>query len=340
MKQIINYQSTPIGFSPKLNFKPKKPISSFQNPGNLYISKIVMLFIDFALWFQASLEVLRNRVSFEKIRNTVTLNNHHTALKGISFVESTATLRAYLTKSEEKNKSYDEKLKTILEFIDNTRSLKFSPFLVFRTSNLGRNSLFKRIARGATLSAREQKEWQDVKERFRTICRKAQSTNSAKIIIDAEESWVQDCIDELAIELMQEFNRERVVVFLEVQMYRWDRLDFLLSLNKKAKRENFKIGVKLDKGKFRKKECARARIKGYQSPLCIDDDSTETNFNSALRYCLHYIDTFELFSDIENQSDSKLLAEYMSRYNINNNDSRIWFGQLLGSSEGVKLYGR
>lgn len=341
MKQIINYQDTQIGLSAKLNFKPKKPISSFQSPGNFYLSKIVMLFIDFALWFQASVEIMKNRITVQKDKNTELLNEYVRAFQSVSFVESTSAIKAYINKTEEKSKNYDHTLQMLLESIDSANNLQFCPFLVFKTSSLGRYNLYKKIAKGVTLSKREQKEWSEVKERFKTVCRKAQTTCGTKIIIDAEESWVQDCIDELAIELMQEFNKERVIVFLEVQMYRWDRLDFLLSLNKKAKRENFKVGVKLEKGNYRKKETARAKVKGYQSPLCIDDESTETNFTSALRYCLHYLGTFELFSDLENQSDAKLLAEYMNRYQLSNDDRRIWFGQLLGgTSEGISLYGR
>jgi proline dehydrogenase len=340
MKQIINYQNTPINLSSELNFKAKKPLSSFQSPGNLYISKIVMLFIDFALWFHASLEIVRNGISTINFRDTKILKEYSGKIKSFSLYNSTSKVRNYFTVNDARSNSYDEALTSILTYIDNANNLQFNPFLVFKPSSIGRYNLYKKIARGATLSRKERKEWLAVKERFHTICRKAQISPSAKIIIDAEESWVQDSIDELAIELMQEYNQKRVIVFLEIQMYRWDRLDFLLSLNKKAKRESFKVGVKLEKGKFRKKECLRARIHGYQNPLCVDEESTEANFNSALRYCMHYIDTFEIFSDVENRSDSKLVAKYMNRYQIDNNDSRIWFAQLLGSYDDISLFGR
>ena len=340
MKQTINYQDTPLSLSSELNFKSKKSFSSFQSPGNLFISKIVMLFIDFALWFQATIEITKNSIPSFSFRNTKIVEGYTNTFKRISTEASSINVFDTFNKNAIQRKSFNENLNMLLDYIENANNLNFSPFLVFKPSSLGRFNLYRKISRGASLSKKEQREWQEVKERFRIICEKAQSSPSARIIIDAEESWIQDSIDELAIELMQTYNKERVIVFLEVQMYRWDRLDFLLSLNKKAKRENFKVGVKLEKGKFRKEECMRARIHGYQSPLCIDDKSTETNFNSALRYCMHYLKTFELFSNLENQSDAKLVAEYMNRYQIKNDDSRIWFGQLLGSSNNISLFGR
>ncbi|WP_340203768.1 proline dehydrogenase family protein [Ascidiimonas sp. W6] len=340
MKHLINYQNTPIEFSSKLSFKSKKPVSVFQTPGNIYITKMVILLIDCAFWLQAPVAVVRKNIQAQKQKNTQIVEGIKQKIKEVYLSNKSRLTSKYIAITNSKTQQFNQAAHMILEFVENADHLKFTPFLVCKPSCMGRSNLFEKISKGTSLSKREKQEWSDIKERFRQICEKAQSTQSAKIIIDAEESWVQDCIDELAIDLMAEFNKERAVVFLNVQMYRWDRLDFLLSINKKARKENFKIGVKLDNGDYRSKECIRARVKGYQSPLCIDDETTEKNLNSALRYCIHYLDIFELFSDIENDIDAKVVEQYMERYQVSKEDSRIWFGSIMGKTEGISLYGR
>ncbi|WP_340203743.1 proline dehydrogenase family protein [Ascidiimonas sp. W6] len=317
MKHLVNYQKKFLKFSYKLSFKSKKSLSVFQTPGNVYITKIMSLLIDCALWLKTPLILAKKSIQSKKQKNYLISKGLNQKVKKVPFINRSILISKYITKTTAKTEQFNETAHRILEFIENLDHSKFTPFLICKPSCLGSVTLFQKLSKGASLSKREQQEWKDLKERFRQICKKAQGTEYFKLIIDAEESWVQDCIDELAVDLMSEFNKERAVVFLSIQMYRWDRLDFLLSINKKARKENFKIGIKLDKGEYRRKECIRAKMKGYPSPLCPNDETTEKNLQSAIRYCIHYLDVFELFSDIENDIDTKLLVEYKDLYDVN-----------------------
>ena len=55
------------------------------------------------------------------------------------------------------------------------------------------------------------------------------------MLIDAEESWMQDAADDLVEDMMRKYNKEKVIVFNTLQMYRWDRMDYLKNLARTSK---------------------------------------------------------------------------------------------------------
>ncbi|MCP2937761.1 proline dehydrogenase family protein, partial [Salmonella enterica subsp. enterica serovar Typhimurium] len=69
-------------------------------------------------------------------------------------------------------------------------------------------------------------EWDRVRERMYAICEIASEKNIG-VLVDAEESWIQDPIDRLTMEMMEIFNKGKVVVYNTIQLYRHDRLHFL-----------------------------------------------------------------------------------------------------------------
>jgi proline dehydrogenase len=50
---------------------------------------------------------------------------------------------------------------------------------------------------------------------------------------------MQDAADELALEMMRKYNKEKSNCFNTLQMYRWDRLDYLKKYTKLLKRRFF-----------------------------------------------------------------------------------------------------
>ncbi len=71
-------------------------------------------------------------------------------------------------------------------------------------------------------------EWERVVKRFDTTCKKAHDLD-VTLLIDSEESWMQDAADDLVEEMMRKYNKEKAIVFNTLQLYRWDRLDYLRS---------------------------------------------------------------------------------------------------------------
>ncbi|HHZ94872.1 MAG TPA: proline dehydrogenase, partial [Flavobacteriales bacterium] len=157
----------------------------------------------------------------------------------------------------------------------------------------------------------------------------------SRVLIDAEETWLQDAIDELAEDMMSDFNRETAVVYTTVQLYRHDRLDYLKDLATRAEESGFIVGIKLVRGAYMEKERERADRKGYPSPIQIDKKHTDADFDSALSFCLDNLDKVHLFAGSHNEISNLSLCEMMSDRGIENNDPRITFSQLLGMSDPI-----
>jgi proline dehydrogenase len=154
-------------------------------------------------------------------------------------------------------------------------------------------------------------------------------------LIDGEESWMQDAADDLATNMMRKYNKEKAIVFNTLQMYRWDRMDYLKKLHETAATEGFYIGMKLVRGAYMEKEIKRAGEKGYPSPICSTKEITDQNYDASVLYMVEHLDRMSVFAGTHNEDSSYRLIELMSQKGIAKNDSRVWFGQLYGMSDNI-----
>src|SRR5690606_30205128 len=159
--------------------------------------------------------------------------------------------------------------------------------------------------------------------------------NDILMLIDAEESWMQDAADDLVTEMMKKYNREKALVFNTAQMYRHDRLDYLKRRSAQAEAEGFHIGMKLVRGAYMEKENERAKEKGYPTPICPSKQATDENFDAAVEYMMDHIDRMAIFAGTHNENSSYRLMELMKQKQLANNDPRVWFGQLYGMSDNI-----
>jgi proline dehydrogenase len=194
--------------------------------------------------------------------------------------------------------------------------------------------LYEKVGAKQTLSDSEQLEWNRIEARFDQVCQTAYEQN-VLLLIDAEESWMQDAADDLVTEMMRKYNTEKAVVFNTLQMYRWDRLDYLKKLHLEAKEHNFHIGMKLVRGAYMEKEHARALEKGYPTPICESKEATDLNYDAAVEYMMQHIDSMAIFAGTHNEDSSYKLMDLMQKEALSSNDGRIWFGQLYGMSDNI-----
>jgi proline dehydrogenase len=157
-------------------------------------------------------------------------------------------------------------------------------------------------------------------------------------LIDAEESWLQKAIDEIALDLMRKFNvTDEPFIFNTVQMYRKDRLEYLKNLINTAEKENFQIGIKLVRGAYIEKENKRADEKNYPSPICISKEATDQNFNAGLILILKNLKQCELFLGSHSEDSTARVIQWMKENKLPNNHSRIWFSQLYGMADHISF---
>ena len=146
---------------------------------------------------------------------------------------------------------------------------------------------------------------------------------------------MQDAADALVTQMMQRYNKEKPIVFNTLQMYRWDRMDYLKKLHQQAQQEGFYIGMKLVRGAYMEKENRRAEEKGYPTPICASKEATDKNFDVAVAYMVQHLDIMSVFTGTHNEESSYKLMELMQQNRIEKGDNRIWFGQLYGMSDNI-----
>ena len=242
----------------------------------------------------------------------------------------------YSVEGKEAENDFDAAMHVVLNIIDFAKEIDAIPIAVFKPTALGRIKLYEKIGKGETLDEKEQKEWLVIENRFDAICKKAKE-NDVEVLIDGEESWMQDAADDLVAKMMKKYNKEKPIVYNTLQMYRHDRMTFLKEQHQIALEGGYYLGFKLVRGAYMEKENERAKEKGYPTPICKNKEATDINFNTGLEYMLDHIDVMSLFAGTHNEESSYLLMQLMDQKGIKNNDERVWFGQLYGMSDHISF---
>ncbi|MBT8320448.1 MAG: proline dehydrogenase family protein [Eudoraea sp.] len=242
----------------------------------------------------------------------------------------------YSVEGKESEDPLDKALEKTLKILEFVKEKEAMPFAVFKPTGYGRFALYQKIGEGKPLSTSEKEEWERVVSRYDATCKKAHDLD-VSLLIDAEESWMQDAADDLVEHMMRKYNKEKPIVFNTLQMYRWDRMDYLKELHEKAKLEGFKIGIKVVRGAYLEKENERAEEMGYPTPMCPSKKATDENFDACVSYILDNLDTISLFSGTHNEASCLQLMKWMEEKGIAKNDHRVGFGQLYGMSDHISF---
>jgi len=214
------------------------------------------------------------------------------------------------------------------------------PFISIKITGIARFELLNklndspRIRSGIHDHEEEMAEWERVKARLFEICTLASEKNIG-VLIDAEESWIQDPVDRLVIEMMETFNKEKAVIYNTIQLYRHDRLNFLKMFHRIARQRHFVLGIKLVRGAYMETERERAIDKNYPSPIQPDKQSTDKDFDEAIGYCISNIDEISCIVATHNEESNKLAFDLLKEKGLALNHPHVHFSQLYGMSDHI-----
>ncbi|WKK64734.1 proline dehydrogenase family protein [Lutimonas zeaxanthinifaciens] len=242
----------------------------------------------------------------------------------------------YSVEGKEEEAQFDSVLNKTLSLINFVNEKEAMPFAVFKPTGFGRFELYRKITEGEALNEKEKEEWERVVDRFEKVAKACFEKNEC-LLVDAEESWMQKAADDLMEDLMEKYNKEKVIVFSTLQLYRHDRLDYLKGLHQRAKKKGYKIGMKLVRGAYMEKERERAEEKKYLDPICATKEETDKNFNDVLKYMFDNIDDMAIFCGTHNEESSYLLMDLIEKAKMDKRDNRLWFGQLYGMSDNISF---
>lgn len=244
------------------------------------------------------------------------------------------TILDYSVEGKESETDFDNCCKETIETIHRAKNDKNIPFSVFKVTGLARFALLEKVTAKQNLSSEESAEYERVRERVRKICEEAY-TNKQPLFIDAEESWIQQAIDDLANENMARYNKNEAIVYNTFQLYRKDRLAYLKTSLEMGKTNGYHVGAKLVRGAYMEKERARAAEMNYPSPIQDTKANSDKDYDLAVEFCVENIDRMGLCAGTHNEKSSLLLVDLMKKKNIVANDKRIFFSQLLGMSDHI-----
>jgi proline dehydrogenase len=168
------------------------------------------------------------------------------------------------------------------------------------------------------------------------ICQKAHECG-VPVLVDAEDSWIQNPIDELAYAMMKKYNREKPIVLNTFQMYRADMLENLKAAYAEATKQNYFLGAKLVRGAYMEKEAARALTMNYPNPIHPSKEATDNAFNAGLEFCVDNSQRIKLMCGSHNEYSNQYLASLIAKKGIQSNNPNIWFAQLLGMSDNISF---
>lgn len=333
MEKIFN--NTEVAFALKSDTELDRAYFLFKMIANEPLVRIGTAVTNFALKAHLPVDGLIRATVFDHFCGGV---NEEDCLKVVDklYSKRVSSVLDYSVEGKEEEEQFDAALQMTLKTVEFAKERGSIPFAVFKPTGVGRLDLYRKVGEKIALSAEEETEWERVKSRFDLICMAAHQKDVA-LLIDAEESWMQDAADDLVETMMQRYNREKVIVFNTLQMYRWDRMDYLVKLHERAKSAGFRIGMKLVRGAYMEKENARAEEMDYPTPICASKQATDDNYNKAVDYMMKHIDQMAIFAGTHNEESSYRLMQMQQSNSIAKNDVRIWYGQLYGMSDNISF---
>ncbi|MES2239173.1 MAG: proline dehydrogenase family protein [Bacteroidota bacterium] len=333
MKKI--FDNTQIAFALKSDSHLNGSYFLFKMMNFKLLVKIGTRIIKLALKLHLPVESLIRTTIFDQFCGGV---NEEDCLKVVDtlFTKGVSAVLDYAVEGKADESEFENAFQKILTIIEFAKERRAIPFAVFKPSSFGNIDLYEKIGEKQVLTQLEQQEWNRVVVRFDKVCQTAYQKN-VSILIDAEESWMQTAADDLILGMMCKYNKEKAIVYTTLQMYRWDRMDYLKVIHQKAKQEGFCIGIKLVRGAYMEKENERAEENNVKSPIFSSKQETDSSYDDALAYITDDLAVFSLFAGTHNEASAYYLMELMQQKSIANNDSRIWFGQLYGMSDTMSF---
>jgi len=330
-----SFENTELAFVAKSDWQLKKAYWLFRIVNSNLLAKISTRVANISLNLHLPVKGIIKNTVFEHFCGGESIEESKEAVHLLSKYNVRSILD-YSVEGKDKEEAFDETLIETLKTIENAKGNEEVPYCVFKPTGMGSADLMEKMQLNQKLSEAEQKSFDKIKNRYLVVSQAAYD-NDVRLLIDAEDSWYQNTVDELVYEMMKKFNNERAIVFNTYQMYRWASLQNMKDADQRAKDSKFVLGAKLVRGAYMENERERASINGYEDPICTDKSATDKSYNDGLKYCVENISQIELFNGSHNEHSNLYLTELMKKYNLAKGDKRIFFAQLYGMSDNISF---
>lgn len=331
----LSFEDTSVAFSYKSNAELWKANFIFSLVNHPFISKLATSAVKFAFAVGLPVKGIIRKTAFDHFCGGETIDEAEETIQKLAKY-GVGTILDYSVEGEETEAGFENTAHETLLTLEKAHKSKHIPFCVFKVTGLASIALLEKIQAREQLSIVEEAAFEKVKDRVNRICAKA-AEYKIPVLVDAEDSWIQDPIDELAYTMMEKYNRTEAIVFNTYQLYRTASLQNLRNTHAAAERNNYYVGAKLVRGAYMEKERERAEKLGYPSPIQPTKEASDEAFDAAVEFCVEKRDRIALMCGSHNEQSNLMLAQLMDKHGISHHDKHFWFAQLYGMSDNISF---
>lgn len=331
----IPFDDTEVAFRYKSDRQLKKANFIFSLVNNPMVSSMATGLVKFSLATHLPVKGIIRSTVFEHFCGGETIEQSERVIQSLHQYH-VGTILDYSIEGEESESVFEATANEIIKTILKAKNNPAIPFSVFKVTGLAAFELLEKVQAGEKLSEAESVSWGSVLARVDRICKTA-FENNVRVLIDAEDSWIQNPIDDFVYDMMRKYNGKKAIVFNTFQMYRADMLGNLKKAIAQAEKDNYFFGAKLVRGAYMEKEAERAAKLNYPNPIHPDKDSTDKAFNDGLAACVENIHRVAVMCGSHNEYSNQFLASLIVQKGMSRQDERVWFAQLLGMSDNISF---
>lgn len=333
VKPKISFENLEVAFASKTDAELRKMYLIFATLNNNLISDLGVGLANLAFKLKLPIKGIMKKTMFGHFCGGETIDETILACQKLADYGVQAILDLSVEgKGDEE--SFEKTTEEIYQTMLKSAETDYMPFGVFKTTGLGDFHIMEKIQAGQKLTQVEEKAFDRVKERVDRLCKAAHDLG-IRVMVDAEESWFQDVIDDLAYEAMEKYNKERCVVYNTYQMYRHDSLARLMKAHQVAQEKGYLFGAKPVRGAYMEKERERAEDMGYPDPIQPNKAATDRDYDAAIRFCVE--NGIYLVCASHNEKSNLELTELMDEFGLDPQDTRVFFSQLYGMSDNISF---
>lgn len=331
----LSFEDTAIAFKYASNADLRRAYWLFETINYNWLVKAGVPLVNMAVKIGLPVKGIIKATIFKQFCGGETITECNATIKKLS-LGGVGTILDYSVEGEEAESTFDATRDEILRTITRAKGDKAIPLTVFKITGVARFDLLEKLDAKQQLTATEKQEWEKAKDRIKAICHNAFDAD-VPVMIDAEESWIQDTIDGQALEMMRLYNHKKAIVYNTYQLYRHDKLHSLQQDYARANSEGFILGAKLVRGAYMEKERKRAEAQNYPSPIQADKAATDEDYNAALHFCVTHNTNLAVVAGTHNEESCRLLTSLIDEEVLPHHHPHVYFAQLLGMSDNLSF---
>lgn len=329
----LNFEDTATAFSDKSNFDLQKKHRLFRLINSPVLTGVGTRLTEIAFRLRLPVRKLIKKTIFSQFCGGETIEECQPTINQLGKAHI-GTILDYSVEGKSEESVFEATKNEIYRTVTRAREDDCVPFAVFKVTGLADFALLEKVGAGRELLKQETIDWENARRRVEEICGYAHSIGQP-VFIDAEESWIQPAVDNLAVEMMEKYNRTRPIVYNTIQLYLKDRLEFLKKSFERARGNDYFLAVKLVRGAYMEKERRRAEELGYASPVQPDKATTDRDYNAALEFCVRNVERVAFVAGTHNERSVQVLAQLMNEYKVAPDHPHVYYSQLYGMGDNL-----